>query len=167
LPQSYSADRAPPAATTRRCCCARRCHDPEFAVAGDGGHAAPHELRNADGRAVEPGPGVAGIDDCQRTGTGIDAISHKGATDVGRRAIGVLGTGIDVCYSKENKKWYEKVLERGAIISAFPVGWHPAPQNFPVRNRIIGEMAIGEVIVEGKQYSQSLHLACRGMRRRM
>ncbi|HEY2119830.1 MAG TPA: DNA-processing protein DprA [Candidatus Acidoferrum sp.] len=87
---------------------------------------------------------------------GIDAISHKGATKVGGRAIGVLGTGIDICYPKENKKLYEKVLERGAIISEFPVGWHPAPQNFPVRNRIIAGMPIGVVIVEGKQYGGSL-----------
>ena len=26
------------------------------------------------------------------------------------RAIGVLGTGVNVCYPKENKKLYEKVL---------------------------------------------------------
>jgi DNA processing protein len=46
------------------------------------------------------------------------------------RAIGVLGTGIDVCYPKENKKLYEKVLEHGAILSEFPLGTHPAPENF-------------------------------------
>jgi len=87
---------------------------------------------------------------------GIDAIAHQGATAVGGRAIGVLGTGIDVCYPKENKKLYEKVLERGAIVSEFPTGSHPAPENFPVRNRIIAGMPLGVVIVEGKQYSGSL-----------
>ena len=87
---------------------------------------------------------------------GVDAIAHQGATAVGRRAIGVLGTGIDVCYPKENKKLYEKVLERGAIISEFSIGSHPAPKNFPVRNRIIAGMPIGVIIVEGKQYSGSL-----------
>ena len=87
---------------------------------------------------------------------GIDAISHEGATSVGGRAIGVLGTGIDVCYPKENKKLYEKVLERGAIISEFPTGSHPAPENFPVRNRIIAGMPLGVVIVEGKEHSGSL-----------
>jgi DNA processing protein len=35
---------------------------------------------------------------------GIDAIAHSEATAVGGRAIGVLGTGIDICYPKENKK---------------------------------------------------------------
>lgn len=87
---------------------------------------------------------------------GIDAIAHQGATAVGGRAIGVLGTGIDVCYPKENKKLYGKVLERGAIISEFPTGSHPAPENFPVRNRIIAGMPLGVIIVEGKQYSGSL-----------
>jgi len=87
---------------------------------------------------------------------GIDAIAHEGATSVGGRAIGVLGTGIDVCYPKENKKLYEKVLERGAIISELPTGSHPAPENFPVRNRIIAGMPLGVVIVEGKEHSGSL-----------
>src|SRR5260370_5024895 len=72
------------------------------------------------------------------------------------RAIGVLGTGIDVCYPKENKKLYEKVLERGAIISEFPLRTHPAPENFPVRNRIVAGMPLGVVVVEGAQYSGSL-----------
>jgi DNA processing protein len=35
---------------------------------------------------------------------GIDAIGHHGAMDAQGRTIGVLGTGIDVCYPKENKK---------------------------------------------------------------
>jgi len=87
---------------------------------------------------------------------GVDAIAHQGTTAAGGRAIGVLGTGIDVCYPKENRKLYEKVLERGAIISELPTGSHPAPENFPVRNRIIAGMPLGVVIVEGKQYSGSL-----------
>jgi DNA processing protein len=87
---------------------------------------------------------------------GIDAIAHNGATEVGGRAIGVIGTGIDVCYPKENKKLYAKVLERGAIISELPTGSHPAPENFPVRNRIIAGMPHGVVLVEGKQHSGSL-----------
>lgn len=87
---------------------------------------------------------------------GIDAIGHQGAMAVNGRAIGVLGTGIDVCYPKENKKLYEKVLERGAIISEFPLGTHPAPENFPVRNRIVAGMPLGVIIVEGAQYSGSL-----------
>jgi DNA processing protein len=87
---------------------------------------------------------------------GIDAIGHQGAMDAQGRAIGVLGTGIDVCYPKENKKLYEKVLERGAILSEFPLRTYPAPENFPVRNRIVAGMPLGVVVIEGAQYSGSL-----------
>jgi DNA processing protein len=88
-------------------------------------------------------------------GRGIDAIGHQGAMDANGRAIAALGTGIDVCYPKENKKLYEKVLERGAIISELPLRTHPAPENFPERNRIVPGMPLG-VVVEGAQYSGSL-----------
>ncbi|HEV3374459.1 MAG TPA: DNA-processing protein DprA [Candidatus Acidoferrum sp.] len=87
---------------------------------------------------------------------GIDAIGHQGAMAANGRAIGVLGTGIDICYPKENKKLYGKVLERGAIIGEFPLGTHPAPENFPVRNRIVAGVPLGVIIVEGAQYSGSL-----------
>ena len=88
---------------------------------------------------------------------GIDAVSHHGACSApGGRAIGVLGTGIDVIYPKENKKLFEKVLQCGALITEFPTGSHPAPENFPVRNRIVAGMPLGVVVVEGAQYSGSL-----------
>src|SRR5215467_3694599 len=94
---------------------------------------------------------------------GIDAIAHQGAVDAHGRAVGVLGTGVDVCYPKENKKLYEKVLERGVIISEFPLRTHPAPENFPVRNRIVAGLPLGVVVVEGAQYSGSLITARLGM----
>ena len=87
---------------------------------------------------------------------GIDAIGHRGALAANGRAIGVLGTGINVCYPKENKKLYEKVLERGAIVSEFPLHTHPAPENFPIRNRVVAGMPLGVVVVEGAEYSGSL-----------
>ena len=87
---------------------------------------------------------------------GIDAIGHQGALAAKGRAIGVLGTGINVCYPKENKKLYEKVLERGAILSEFPLHTHPAPENFPIRNRIVAGMPLGVVVVEGAEFSGSL-----------
>ena len=88
---------------------------------------------------------------------GIDSTSHKGACAASRGgAIGVLGTGIDVLYPKENRKLFSEVEKRGAIISEFPLGTHPAPENFPVRNRIVAGMSLGTIIVEGKQYSGSL-----------
>jgi DNA processing protein len=87
---------------------------------------------------------------------GIDAIGHHGALASNGRAIGVLGTSIDVCYPKENKKLYGKVLERGAILSEFPLGTHPVPENFPIRNRIVAGMPLGVIVIEGAEFSGSL-----------
>jgi DNA processing protein len=87
---------------------------------------------------------------------GIDAIAHQGVLESHGRGVGVLGTGIDVCYPKENKKLYSKILERGAILSEFPLTTHPAPENFPIRNRIVAGMPLGVLVVEGAQYSGSL-----------
>jgi DNA processing protein len=47
----------------------------------------------------------------------------------------------------------------GAIISEFPIGTYPAPENFPIRNRIIAGIPSGVLIVEGAQYSRSLNTA--------
>ena len=88
---------------------------------------------------------------------GIDASAHRGALASACGAtIGVLGCGIDVVYPKENRKIFEQIEQRGAIISEFPIGTFPAPQNFPIRNRIIAGMSLGVVVVEGAQYSGSL-----------
>lgn len=100
--------------------------------------------------------GARGVVIASGLARGIDAIGHQGALAVNGRAVGVLGTGIDVCYPKENKKLFEKVVERGAILSEFPLGTHPAPENFPVRNRIVAGMPLGVVVIEGAQYSGSL-----------
>ncbi len=77
--------------------------------------------------------------------------------------IGILGTGIDVIYPKENRKLFAEVEKRGALISEFPLGSHPAPENFPVRNRVVAGMALGVVVVQGAQYSGSLITARLGM----
>jgi len=88
---------------------------------------------------------------------GIDSSAHKGALAAVRGGtIAVLGSGVDVVYPKENKKIFEEIAKRGVIISEFPLGTFPAPQNFPIRNRILAGMALGVVVVEGAQYSGSL-----------
>jgi DNA processing protein len=88
---------------------------------------------------------------------GIDFCAHQGALAVSNGAtIGVLGCGIDIVYPKENRKLFAQMIDRGAIITEFPIGAFPAPQNFPMRNRVIAGLALGVVVVEGAQYSGSL-----------
>ena len=87
---------------------------------------------------------------------GIDSASHRGALEGGGKTIAVLGSGIDIIYPRENKSLAKKIMESGAVISEFPLGTGPTPQNFPIRNRIISGLSLGVVIVEAAEYSGSL-----------
>ncbi|MBI4972056.1 MAG: DNA-protecting protein DprA [Candidatus Omnitrophica bacterium] len=87
---------------------------------------------------------------------GIDRASHEGALRVKGRTIAVLGSGVDVIYPKENRKVYETIIERGAVISESPLGTEPRPFHFPKRNRIIAGLSIGILVVEAGEKSGSL-----------
>jgi DNA processing protein len=86
---------------------------------------------------------------------GLDAAAHRGALRAGI-TYAVFGSGLDFVYPKENRKLAEFVVENGAIISEFPLGTPPSPQNFPIRNRIIAGMSLGVTVVEAAEYSGSL-----------
>ena len=87
---------------------------------------------------------------------GIDSAAHRGALEGKGRTLAVLGSGIDQVYPRENRKLAEQILKEGALISEFPIGTFPAPQNFPIRNRLISGLSLGTVIVEAAEYSGSL-----------
>ena len=85
---------------------------------------------------------------------GVDTAAHTGALATRGKTVAVWGTGIDVVYPKENKKLAEKIVEAGgAIVSEYPQGTFPAPQNFPIRNRILSGMSVGVLVVEAGEYS--------------
>ena len=75
---------------------------------------------------------------------GVDTAPHRGAIAGKGKTIAVFGTGVNVPYPKENTRLAEQIVATGgAIISEFPLGTFAAPQNFPIRNRIISGMSIG------------------------
>ena len=85
---------------------------------------------------------------------GIDSAAHRGALNTHAPTIAIWGTGVDVTYPKENQKLADQILATGgAILSEFPLGTFPAPQNFPIRNRIISGMSVGVLVIEAGEYS--------------
>lgn len=85
---------------------------------------------------------------------GVDTEAHRGALEVKGKTVAVWGTGIDVIYPKENKKLAEQILAGGGcLLSEFATGTFPAPQNFPLRNRILSGMSIGVLVVEAAEHS--------------
>ena len=87
---------------------------------------------------------------------GIDTQAHRGALAAAGRTIAVLGCGIDVAYPPENKGLLEDISRSGAVVTENPFGTQPESGYFPARNRIIGGLSQGTVIVEAAEDSGSL-----------
>lgn len=85
---------------------------------------------------------------------GVDTAAHRGALAARGKTVAVFGTGVDVVYPRENSRIADQILALGgALISEFPVGTFAAPQNFPIRNRIISGLSLGVLVVEAGEYS--------------
>ena len=87
---------------------------------------------------------------------GIDSEAHRGALAGGGRTIAVMGSGLNVIYPPENRELFDRVAERGAVVSEYPLDAEPDAAHFPTRNRIISGMCLGTAIVEAAPKSGSL-----------
>lgn len=87
---------------------------------------------------------------------GIDGKSHWASVNELGSTIGVLGTGIDICYPRVNKKLFDLMSEKALIITEFNLGEKPLPYHFPQRNRIISGLSQGVLVIEARKKSGSL-----------
>jgi DNA processing protein len=97
----------------------------------------------------------AGLTIASGMARGIDTAAHRSVLECGGDTVAVFGCGVDEVYPAENRKLAARLIAEGLIISEFPMGKPPYPQNFPVRNRIISGMSLGVLVVEGSEYSGS------------
>jgi DNA processing protein len=98
---------------------------------------------------------TAGLTIVSGMARGIDTAAHKSALGVDGATVAVFGCGVDLVYPAENRKLAATLAEKGLVLSEFPMGAPPYPQNFPIRNRVVSGMSIGVLVVEGAQYSGS------------
>jgi len=86
---------------------------------------------------------------------GIDAHAHKTAIKLGGRTIAVIAGGFQHIYPRENLGLAIKMMEDQLVLSEYPPNIKPEKWQFPLRNRIIGGLAKGTLVIEAKKRSGS------------
>lgn len=87
---------------------------------------------------------------------GIDTIAHRSALKSGGRSLAVFASGLDIVYPSENIRLVRDIIERGCIISEYPLGMKPRAENFPRRNRILSGLSMGVMVVEAGETSGAM-----------
>lgn len=99
----------------------------------------------------------AGIGIVSGLALGIDGLAHEAALAAGGKTYAVVGTGLDQTYPPQHTTLADRIVkEGGSIISEFPLGIGPLPQNFPQRNRIVAGMCSGTLVIEAGEKSGAL-----------
>ena len=87
---------------------------------------------------------------------GVDGFAHAGALEGEGKTFGVIGSGVNICYPRENYQLFHDVENQGGILSEYPMSSPALAFHFPVRNRIIAGLSDGILVVEAKEKSGTL-----------
>ena len=104
-------------------------------------------------REFGKGLALAGVQVISGMARGVDGISQKAAIEADGKSYGILGCGVDICYPEENRDVYERICQKGGLISEYHPGTDPRPNLFPMRNRIISALSDIVLVVEARQKS--------------
>lgn len=98
--------------------------------------------------------GEAGAVTVSGMARGVDGTAQLAALEGGGKTVGVLGSGVDVCYPACNRELYERILRGGgALVSLAPPGTPPAKSLFPRRNQIVAGLSDALLVIEARQRS--------------
>lgn len=87
---------------------------------------------------------------------GVDAIAHEGAFP---NTIGVMATGLDICYPKVNEKLIQSIYSKALALSEYDSGTMPQRYSFVERNRIVVGLSEAVVIAQADLKSGSMQSA--------
>ena len=88
---------------------------------------------------------------------GIDGCAHRGALAADGVTIAVLDTGVDRIYPPGHRDLLTGVTAQGVLVSEWPPGRTPTRRRFLIRNRVIGALSQGTVVVEAGLRSGALN----------
>jgi len=86
------------------------------------------------------------------------SVAYSRSTDRSRLGIpiGVVASGLDVVYPKENIELWNFISEHGLLLSESPPGTSPEPYRFPLRNRVLAALSEVVVVVESRATGGSM-----------
>jgi DNA processing protein len=87
---------------------------------------------------------------------GIDGLAHRACLNHRIPTVGVLGHGLHLIYPASHRRMAFEMLQCGGLVTEFLPGVHPAPENFPRRNRIIAGLADATVVIESREFGGSI-----------
>lgn len=87
---------------------------------------------------------------------GIDSFSHQETLRQRGHTIGVIGTGLDHFYPRQNKNLQTYMAKHQLVLSEYPLGAGPKRHHFVERNRIIAGLCETLCVIQAKQHSGSL-----------
>jgi DNA processing protein len=118
-------------------------------------HTTPYGMQMAEHLAL--GAVYAGWPVVSGLARGIDTVVHEAVLKANGCTVAVLGSGLGVIYPQENVPLARRIAEQGgALVSEFPMHFHPDKRTFPMRNRIISGLTLGTLVVEAGNTSGSL-----------
>ena len=87
---------------------------------------------------------------------GIDINAHRAALQNGLDTVGVLAHGLDRIYPSVHRKTAVDMVSHGGLLTEYPTGTNPDPQNFVQRNRIVAGISDATRVVESAERGGAL-----------
>lgn len=90
---------------------------------------------------------------------GVDSAVIESVLNCNGKIISVIAGGFDNLYPKSNQSLFDKVVEKGLVLSEQPPEVKSQPYFFPVRNRIIAGLSKGVIIISAAKRSGTFYTA--------
>ena len=87
---------------------------------------------------------------------GVDAVVAETTLALGGKTIAVIGSGLGTHYPYENENLYQKIGEKGLILSEYPFPTGVRKHHFPWRNRILAGLGESLIVTQAQEHSGTM-----------